>query len=247
MPDDYKTFFDAFNNNPARLWQLGSIRYFITLADYLSQLQGISPAFIDRGGIDVGLVGDVYLPTKLGLEVSSPLRLVEYKDALPLVYAVNSWQEYPNNADGDRAVLSTLTRPTFDSANEAAVQIGARTQQTALKNVRMGEGGVPSVLITSNRSFLLRAMVSVSGSRDVLLVRTVKYHPDWQVSIDGQPAELLRANYLFQGVIVPPGSHDVLFEYKKETEKFWIAVAGRIVLLLAMLGALLKFKRVNNR
>lgn len=245
MPNDYKTFFDAFNNNPARLWQLGSIRYFITLADYLSQLQGISPSFVDRGGIEVGPVGESYLPTRLGLEVSSPLRLVEYKDALPLVYAVNSWNEYPNTPDGDQAVLKSLTRSTFDPTNEAVVQIDAKARKTKLKSGTTGEGGVPSVLITSNRSFLLRATVSVNSSNDVLLVRTVKYHPNWQVFIDNKPAELLRANYLFQGVTIPPGKHEVLFEYKKEMQKFWAAIAGRIVILLLVLGVLLKYRNRN--
>ena len=39
------------------------------------------------------------------------------------------------------------------------------------------------------------------------------WHPWWRASVDGQAAEILKANVLFRAVIVPPGKHIVRFSF----------------------------------
>ncbi len=43
------------------------------------------------------------------------------------------------------------------------------------------------------------------------------WYPGWKVKIDGNSAALLRANYLFRGVEVVPGSHIIEFIYQPES------------------------------
>jgi uncharacterized membrane protein YfhO len=46
-----------------------------------------------------------------------------------------------------------------------------------------------------------------------------KFGPNkgWNVTIDGKPAELFRANYLLRAVKVPAGTHKVVMEFKPNT------------------------------
>jgi uncharacterized membrane protein YfhO len=40
------------------------------------------------------------------------------------------------------------------------------------------------------------------------------WHPWWTATVDGQPADILKANVLFRAVEVTPGRHRVRFEFK---------------------------------
>ena len=51
---------------------------------------------------------------------------------------------------------------------------------------------------------------SVSG----WLVVSEAYHPDWTVTIDGKAAEVHRAEAALLSTFVPPGSHEVTFQFK---------------------------------
>lgn len=53
----------------------------------------------------------------------------------------------------------------------------------------------------------------VSTAENGILVLSEIWYPDWQVTIDGKPAELLRTNYSLRGVAVPAGRHVVAMEY----------------------------------
>jgi len=40
-----------------------------------------------------------------------------------------------------------------------------------------------------------------------------QYDPDWRVVVNGQPAELLRADFILRAVQVPPGTSAVTMRY----------------------------------
>jgi hypothetical protein len=59
------------------------------------------------------------------------------------------------------------------------------------------------------------------------LVLNDLWHPWWLAEIDGQPAELLRANVLFRAVAVPPGRHTVRFTFRPLAGA-WRQLTGRV-------------------
>ena len=60
------------------------------------------------------------------------------------------------------------------------------------------------------------------------------HYPGWQASLDGAPAPLERADYTFKAVQVPPGVHQVVFEFSPPLYRWgrwvrWVALGGLLV------------------
>jgi hypothetical protein len=80
---------------------------------------------------------------------------------------------------------------------------------------------------------------STSDSERLAVFSEIFYEKGWQASIDGAPADHIRVNYLLRGMVIPEGSHTIVFEFRPKTyytgEK--VAYAGSILLLLFLAGA----------
>jgi len=74
------------------------------------------------------------------------------------------------------------------------------------------------------------------------LVVTDRYAPGWRATVDGQPAPVHKAAFLFRAVAVGPGSHDVRFEYRPFAYRF-LVTASWSLLLAACLAAPLGRRR----
>jgi uncharacterized membrane protein YfhO len=56
-------------------------------------------------------------------------------------------------------------------------------------------------------------VVEVDAPAAGFLVLNDAWHPWWRASLDGKPAEILKANVLFRAVAVPAGRHMVRFTF----------------------------------
>jgi hypothetical protein len=65
------------------------------------------------------------------------------------------------------------------------------------------------------------------------LVLTDAYYPGWRAYLDGEETPVLRADYLFRAVALPPGRHLVQFRYQPESFEAGLAITR---LTLALLG-----------
>jgi len=54
----------------------------------------------------------------------------------------------------------------------------------------------------------------VHADGPALLVVRENYYPGWRAAVDGRRAPLYRTNYLFSGVPLPAGDHDVTLTYR---------------------------------
>jgi len=78
--------------------------------------------------------------------------------------------------------------------------------------VPTGPAGAGSVRLLDYGTTEVR--VAAEAPRGGFLVLADVWHPWWTVTVDGRPAELLRANVLFRAVRVPPGTSEVRFVFR---------------------------------
>ncbi|MGH9350462.1 MAG: YfhO family protein [Vicinamibacterales bacterium] len=81
-----------------------------------------------------------------------------------------------------------------------------------------------------------RAVVRATSPGGGFLVLSETYYPGWTASVDGRAVPVYRANLSLQGVVLPPGSHDVVFELSPRSLYAGAALSlAAIVAIAAML------------
>jgi Bacterial membrane protein YfhO len=131
-------------------------------------------------------------------------------------------------ADGAEAAFAAVLAPSFNARRCAVVEepVGplADPPPGVTEEVRLARYREEDVV------------VDVRAAAPALLVLADAFYPGWQVTVDGVRRPLLRANYLFRGVGVDAGEHEVRFRYRP-----WSFIGGAIVtagaiFLLAVMG-----------
>src|SRR6202008_1319187 len=72
-----------------------------------------------------------------------------------------------------------------------------------------GEAGSARILRYDNTDVEVETDAPSGG----FVVLNDVWHPWWQATVDGKPADILKANVLFRAVVVPPGRHEVRFTF----------------------------------
>ncbi len=95
----------------------------------------------------------------------------------------------------------------------------------------VGEGGEATITEYGPNDVTLE----VSGGGG-LLVLSDQYYPGWRATVDGDSAEIVRADTVFRGVCVPPGAHTVRFEYRPRSLVVGVVMtaAGWLAWLIAV-------------
>ena len=137
----------------------------------------------------------------------------------------------------ERAALAATTARTPDAQ---ADDILAREDANALPALPAGghcagkgRAAQPIAAQTAN-TLTIRADSACPG----LLVVNQSWAPGWTATIDGQPAPILRTNFLARGVALPAGRHKIRFVYAPRS--FTIGLILTIVTGLALLGLLVR-------
>jgi hypothetical protein len=88
-------------------------------------------------------------------------------------------------------------------------------------------------------------VISIEAPDDGILVLNEVSYPGWKVTIDGRPAEALRANYLLRASVVGPGVHTVHWRYSPpgHTARGLLYLAS----MLALLSGLIPWARLRRR
>lgn len=180
------------------------------------------PVFLDAANVRYLITG-APMDVQGYREVHRGRRGVVYENprALPRAYLVPGVTVAPE-PDG---AIEAMKRPDFDPRRTAVLYRSpdASFPETAL------EGDAEIVAHEPNR-----VAVRTRANRPALLVLADNHYPGWQATVDGRPADVLRTNHTFRGVVVDGGEHEVVFRFRPASlyRGFWLYV-GCLALLLA--------------
>jgi len=78
--------------------------------------------------------------------------------------------------------------------------------------------------------------LSVEAARAGILVLTDQYSPGWKARVDEKISPVVRADYAFRAVAVPPGRHTVTFRYTPQPFEMGLRYARVALVLIVGLG-----------
>ena len=160
------------------------------------------------------------------------LALFEFTGALPRAKLYSNWQVSTN----DEATLKLLADKNFDPQQTVLVSTPLPSAP-AMNSTNENPGTV------TFKSYKPADIVfdAKSDTASVLLLND-KYDANWHVSVDGQPAELLRCNFIMRGVYLPPGSHTVEFRFTLPNKPLHVTITAMVVGIF-LLGLLFFLER----
>ena len=234
MPTDYKNFMGSVGRNPTRFWQLAAVGYVLAPVQVWAQLQrdpALREAFELRLAYNVAPAADGMGVTVIpALSAQSAQHVVlRFKQPGPR-YALFAGAEACDDQEALRRLADPAT-PPFQKvllAPEGATNVPPLTGQ--------GVAGQVELLGYRPGSFHLKT----TSTQPALLRVAEKFDPDWKAWLDGRPVPPLRVDYIFQGVFVPAGTHDVLLKYAPARWPFYVQLSGLCAFLLTALWLLVQ-------
>lgn len=115
-------------------------------------------------------------------------------------------------AKDDVEALNTVSADSFDGLSTVILESGQK--QPDLAPLVSAEQAIAVPLRVNEPN---RIEMEIDSPADAILVLTDTYFPGWIARVDGKTAEIGPANYLFRGVAVPKGKHQVAFVYQPKS------------------------------
>ncbi|HXE46527.1 MAG TPA: YfhO family protein [Conexibacter sp.] len=139
-------------------------------------------------------------------------------------------------AAGEPREIATVTSPRFDPRRDAV----ARRDELAVAPPPSSVPGTVRVMRDANASVTLRALLP----HRALVVLDDAWAKGWSVAVDGRPARALQADVVMRGVMVPAGTHEIVWRYRVPGLRLGLlmSVAG-LLALLAWSGVLIRARR----
>lgn len=134
--------------------------------------------------------------------------------ALPRAYLV----ERASVIADREAALERVHDPTFDPRDEVVLDRPPVWSSSDRQPELAQKAEIADVLAD-------QVVLRVTTARPAVLVLSDLDWPGWQASVDGTPTPIYRANFLFRGVAIDAGVHEVRFRYRPWTLPLGMAVS----------------------
>ena len=234
MPADYTKFFEAVGRNPLRLWQLSAVGFVLAPEQVWAQIRN-DPAMKDA--FEVVYAYDVKPLVSRGKPADCAVEVVPSASGQHVVMRLLK--------PSPRFALIAAWEKVDDS--EALRRLGANDYQLFKKVMIAPEcaADLPDfpapredgqVQLLEYRPGIMK--LRTSAQCPSILRVTEKYDRDWRVRVDGKTGRVLRADFIFLGIPLETGLHEVVLEYAPPRWPLtvqgmgFLIVAGAIVVLL---------------
>jgi hypothetical protein len=165
---------------------------------------------------------------------SGDVKIYENRAVLPRAFIVHQAQVVSD----ETAAIATMQNPTFDPA-QTLVQLAQPAESPGL--ISAGQPS-PADRAEITRYEPERVEIRAKLASPGWLALTDTDYPGWQVSVNGQPAEIRPTNLMFRAVELPAGESTVVFEYKPRSVQVgaFITVGALAVWLVGLIMAIAK-------
>lgn len=214
-PTNSERYLDSVMRYDSPLLDLAGVRYIVTLKR--DKVRKIDPnGYLRDDSIDFFKYKPVF----------TDRAVVILENQIPVDLAYINYS--PVITNDDTATLSKMLRATQPRAvftSDKLVQIYTGKEKAEVVNLAQDLGG------------------DISGEFDakengVLNIATTNY-PGWQATLDGKPARIIKSNFLFVGIEVPPGKHSLSLKYRPISFTYGaiVSISAIVVLLLTVMLA----------
>jgi hypothetical protein len=239
FPALMENFLDALNQNRARLWLLAGVKNAAMTEEALPQIRQVP-------GVESNIA------SILGFQIAPPPgpdlpshALVQFRNYFPKALFVPGAEVIADQP----ATLKRLTDPAWDPRATVLLPAAATPPAATAAAGSQAQNITPAVRLTTYTPNDIVAEVSSPGG--YLLINDM-FDPDWSVRINDQPAPLLRADYVFRAVALPPGTAHVAFHYALHYRVGPLAIPALVlnllcdgVMLLGWIGAGVALRRAG--
>jgi hypothetical protein len=220
--------------NIVRTWELTNTRYLVGdgKADFvaalnqkfdplqqrfrLAKLPDGQPALFNLA-LKPGHDGSAYSDYTTTTATNGELGVIEFTGALPRAKLFSNWQINTNDDD----TLKQIASPAFDPHRTVLIA-DAHVAPPVPADTYRDAGTVTISPNYRSKRIELTADVQVPA----ILLLSERYNPKWKVEVDGQPAPLLRCDYIMRGIQLTPGHHTILLHFESPTGTLYVSLAA---------------------
>lgn len=183
-----------------------------------TQLASLYPIELDDDDPKPALLDDSW-----GDEEIPPLFLYEQKTPLPRAFVV-----YDSEVINDQSMaVARVLVEEFPIESKVIVA-------ESLPIVNQSLPATPATILSYTPQ---RVEIDVQATDSGLLVLGDVNYPGWRATVDGTPAEVVTANVVWRGVVVPAGNHRVVFTFEPSPLRwgFTLAAMAGVSMILLMI------------
>ena len=212
-------------------------RYQEMIEAYISpEMQSLMSAVVKAGGDMTKVNGDSIYPVLNMLNTKYFILPLQNNQTVPLQNPYtfgNAWLvdkiTYVDNANAELDAVGKI-----NLKHEAVADMRFKAALGESKT----QGNVAKAEITQYAPN--RLTYRVESDKGGVLVFSEIYYPEWTATVDGQPVELGRVNYILRAINIKPGQHEVTltFEPQSVTRTELVAYSSYAILLILVGGIL---------